>query len=252
MELSKTQVVRVLDARRLGLYAKSHLSGAVSLSLSKLMTWSGQVAQIPQREYVEELMGGLGIPYADRMVVYDDLRGLQASRAAWTLEHFGYTNVSVLDRDFSSLERTDLIANAPAPEATEPPKREVPDSLATREDLLSMLGERDVTIFDCREPTVFSLGHIPGALNLPSHTLSGHGKNFLGASEILINIANLHLEGKLVVVYCNTGLNSAHTYVALKEAGLRDVQLYAATYGEWFGSGAPVERGWQAPMTPQA
>jgi 3-mercaptopyruvate sulfurtransferase SseA len=93
LELSKSQVVRVVDARRGGLYARSHLSGAVSISLSKLMTWSGQVAQVPQREYVEELVGGLGISHADRIMVYDDLRGLQASRAAWTLEHFGYLNV---------------------------------------------------------------------------------------------------------------------------------------------------------------
>jgi thiosulfate/3-mercaptopyruvate sulfurtransferase len=252
LELSKTQVVRVVDARRSGLYARSHASGAVSLSLSRLMTWSGQIAQLPQKEYVDELMGGLGISYADRIVVYDDLKGQQASRAAWTLEHFGYTNVSVLDRDFSRLQRTDLTASAPPAQAAAPPRRESPDNLATREDLLSMLGDRDVVIIDCRDPTIFSLGHIAGALSLPWNTLAGHEKNFVGASEILIDIAKLHLEGKLVVLYCNSGLNSAHTYVALKEAGLMDVQLYAATYGEWFGSGSPTERGWQSSMTPRA
>jgi len=252
LELGKTQGVKVMDARRGGLYARSHISGAASLSLSKLMTWSGQIAQLPQKGYVEELMGGLGFSLADRIIVYDDLHGLQASRAAWTLEHFGYTNVSVLDRDFSSLERTDLVANTAAPQTPEPQKRAVPDNLATKDDVRSMLGDSDVTIIDCREPSVFMLGHIAGAVNLPSYTLSGHGKNFLPASEILLELANLHLEGKLIVLYCSTGLSSAHAYVALKEAGLWDVQVYAATYGEWFGSGAPTERGWQRPMTPQA
>ncbi len=251
VELSKTHAVRAVDVRRGGLYARSHITGSHSLSLSKLMTWSGQVAQLPERGYVDELMRGLGISDADRMVLYDDLHGLQASRAAWTLEHFGYTNVSVLDRDFASLERTDLIASAPAPQAAAARKVEVPENLATKDDILSMLGDRDVTIIDCREPSVYSLGHIPGAVNLPWYTLSGHGKNFLPASEILIDVAKLHLEGKLVVLYCNTGLNSAHAYVALKEAGLREVQVYAATYGEWFGSGAPTERGWQGPMASQ-
>jgi len=251
LELSKTQVVRAIDARRSGLYARSHMNGAVSLSLSKLMTWSGQIAQLPQSELVDGLMRELGISYADRLVVYDDLKGLQASRLAWTLEHFGFTNVSVLDRDYSSLESRDLIATAPAPRPAPPAKREAPDNLATKEDLLSMLEDRDVTIIDCREPSVFSLGHIAGAVSLP-YSLSGHGLNFLPSSEILVNLAGLHLEGKLAVLYCSTGLNSAHAYVAMKEAGVKEVQLYAATYGEWFGSAAPVERGWQRPMTPQA
>ena len=249
-ERSKAQVVRAIDARRGGLYARSHLTGAVSISLSKLMTWSGQVAQLPQREYVEELMGVLEISRSDLLVVYDDLKGLQASRAAWTLEHFGYTNISVLDRDYSTLEKTELIGNAPPAQTSPPPTREAPENLATKDDVLSMLGDGDVLIIDCRESGVFALGHIPGALNLP-YVLSGHQKNFLPSSEILINLAGLHHEGKLLVVYCSTGLNSAHAYVAMKDAGLKEVRLYAATYGEWLGSGAPVERGWQRPMPPQ-
>lgn len=245
---SKKQAVKLIDVRRAALFERSHLVGALPIPLAKLMIWSGQSARLPPADEAEKLMKALGISKDDWIVLYDDHQGQHASRVAWTLEHFGYWNVSVLDRNFSSLNKLDLASDVEVGERKPPPpKRPTEENMVSREELLSMMEKGEGRLIDCRDTNFFPIGHIAGAISLPWYTLSGHGKNFLSPQETLTKVRSLHLEGNQTVLYCSSALNSAHTYVALRAAGLKGVRLYSATFGDWVSSGEPVERGWAMP-----
>jgi len=47
-----------------------------------------------------------------------------------------------------------------------------------------------------------------------------------------------------VIIYCFKGARASNTFVALEEAGIRDVRIYFGSWNEWSREAAlPIEEG---------
>lgn len=72
------------------------------------------------------------------------------------------------------------------------------------------------TIIDVRTPGEFSMGHYPGATNIPVNRISQESTSRIDRDGIL--------------VYCNTGQRARYAAQKLRELGFQKVYYIAGTY----------------------
>jgi rhodanese-related sulfurtransferase len=83
-------------------------------------------------------------------------------------------------------------------------------------------------VVDVREPTEYTAGHIPGAINIPLRTLAQH----LDQIE----------RDRPVVLYCSSGYRSAMGVVTLHLLGYDNVQGFPPSFGGWQAAGEAIAR----------
>ena len=71
------------------------------------------------------------------------------------------------------------------------------------------------------------------------------GRMFKSRDEILAECATVGITPDTpVVVYCFKGARASNTFVALEEAGIRNVRIYFGSWNEWSRDPAlPIEDG---------
>jgi rhodanese-related sulfurtransferase len=91
-------------------------------------------------------------------------------------------------------------------------------------------GLRGFTVVDCRAPSAYAAGHVPGAVNLPYQRISAE------------TVAELLPPDGLLVTYCDGPHCNASTHGALRLAGLgRPVKEMIGGLDGWRRDGLPVE-----------
>jgi thiosulfate/3-mercaptopyruvate sulfurtransferase len=94
------------------------------------------------------------------------------------------------------------------------------------------------------EPVDPVAGHVPGAVSAPTTANADGSGRFLPAAELRDRFATLGVRpGVPVGAYCGSGVNAAHTVLALELAGVT-AALYAGSWSEWVSDpGRPVATG---------
>src|SRR4029453_4481545 len=88
--------VRIVDLRPKG-YAESHIPNAVWLDNNAIRVANRPPTFLPTPEEFEELMARLGIANNTRVIAYDERGGIYAARLWWILNHYGHSNVALVD-----------------------------------------------------------------------------------------------------------------------------------------------------------
>jgi len=105
---------------------------------------------------------------------------------------------------------------------------------ASAGDVLAHREEPRRVLIDVRPQKLFAQGHIPWAINVPwSQNLGGDGR-FLSASALRSHFAAHGVTPQSnVIMHCQIGLASAHSYVALRLLGFPQVRVYHRSWAEW-------------------
>ena len=77
---------------------------------------------------------------------------------------------------------------------------------------------------------------------------TAEGQRFKSAPEILAECATVGITPDTpVYLYCFKGARASNTFLALKEAGVKDVKMYFGSWNEWSRDPAlPIEEGYPA------
>lgn len=220
-------------------YPWGHIPGAVRLDMQQLFTVVDGIPGrlVPQAEG-EAILGRLGISQDDSVVVYDDAGGPLAALLAWLLDHWGQASIAFLDGGWQAwLEGGGEVADG-EPAIAPAPYRARPDAskLATMEWIVAHLGHPDVALVDVRSPLEFQRGHLPGAVNLPweENIVPEAVQRYRSGAHLRQRFSEVGITpDQEVVVYCETGARSAHTYWALRLAGYSRVRNYEGSWAEW-------------------
>jgi thiosulfate/3-mercaptopyruvate sulfurtransferase len=91
-------------------------------------------------------------------------------------------------------------------------------------------------------------GRIPGAVWLEWYRMmkpTAEGPRFKSKDEILAECATVGVTpASTVYLYCFKGARASNTFVALKNAGVKDVRMYFGSWNEWSRDPAlPIEEG---------
>jgi thiosulfate/3-mercaptopyruvate sulfurtransferase len=239
--------IRLVDVSTEEAYGRGHIPGAVNLSVrTDLVDGTHAVkGMAATREQFQALMRRHGIQNTDSVIVYDDGRGHEAARAFWIFKLYRHERVAILNggRARWAADGRALATRAPARVA---PSRYVAgerdDSInAAVDKVRASLGR--ALIIDTRGPKEYSGaearaargGHIPGAVNVDWVAAVNPDGTFKSIAELRVVYALAGpAKDRLIIVYCHTGVRSAHTWFVLRHMlGYTNVRNYDGSWEEW-------------------
>ncbi len=275
--LGSARPVRLIDVRwRLDepegrpAYLAGHLPSAVYVDLERELTDPGHPEEgrhpLPRVDALQGAARRWGIGNGDLVVAYDDNDGVAAARAWWLLRRRG-VDIRVLGggvqewaRSGELLERGDV-----APERGDVVLTDGDPGIATIDD--AARAPHEGLLLDVRAPHHYRGaasaadpvgGHIPGAVNLPTIVHidgRGHLKPPGEIAGAVSSAAGGRAGGRRahgatpgsdrdrIVVYCSSGMASAHTVLALATAGI-DARVFPGSWSQWSRTpGRPVAVG---------
>ena len=227
----------VIDVRAREKFEQGHIPGARHLDPNAVVAVAAPIegALKPESE-LADIIGRLGVSAGHRVVLYDDMNGFHAARMFWVLEYLGHQNVALLNGGLAAWRA------AGGPEETEDHETAaamftpslMPRRKATADYIMAHQHEPTNVVIDVRPPGLFEKGHIPWAVNIPwSDNLDRDGF-FLSARELRAHFeANGVRDDLDVVVHCQVGLASSHSYVALRLLGYPKIRVYHRSWAEW-------------------
>ncbi|HVR16789.1 MAG TPA: sulfurtransferase [Candidatus Limnocylindrales bacterium] len=235
----------IIDVRPAEDYANGHIPGATHFDLFGLSLIDTSDAPLKAFMFmIHHVLELRGVNESKEVVFYEDNSGMRAARGLWFLEYYGHPNAKMLDGGFRAWKA----AGAPVTSDATPPKTapfkiaERRDVLATTDDVLRSLGQKQIAILDTRSEGEYLGTHvraarggaIPGAIHIEwTDNLAPDGK-FKSNDELkaMYDKAGITPD-KEVVSYCQGGYRAAHSYVALRLLGLPKVRNYIGSWKEW-------------------
>lgn len=245
-----------VDARDLESFTQGHLPGALHLDVDTLSeTRDGTVGLLKPMGQLKEHFRAAGIVPNIPVVVYSGLEKSsdlkKATRLFWILEYVGFPRVHLLDGGLHKWRSEGRPIATGAPRVARVNASAYEDLMprearyASREDVLTMQGEKKGIIVDLRADSLYRGaakkdfvargGHITGAQNHPAPSfVEPEGYTFKGPEVIRDLLDANRVAGDMpVVTYCNTGRDATIGYVAYRIAGFNDVAVYDGSMAEW-------------------
>ena len=235
----------VIDVRPAEDFARGHIPGATHFDLFGLSLVD--TGDAPLRAFmfmIHHVLELRGVSETKEVVFYEGNSGMRAARGVWFLEYYGHANVKMLDGGMQAW----LASGAPvtiegtAPKAAAFKSAERREVLATADDVLRALDQKDTIILDTRsEGEHFGTmiraargGAIPHSIHIEwTDNLDAAGK-FKSNEELkaMYDRAGVTPD-KEVYSYCQGGYRAAHSYIALRLLGFAKVRNYIGSWKEW-------------------
>lgn len=238
----------LIDTRPDSSFQKGHLEGAVSLwrpeIQSSLFPYKGMMLE---KQALELVLGALGASSTSTFVLYDNSGNVDAARLWWILTTYGHSKTYLLDGGLRSAPKelvkqgSTLIKPAKFSFQNTPQ----PHLKANKEDVLAALTDSNTVLLDCRtldeftgktiKKNAFRAGHIPTSVHLNyTNSIAYHEAYQFKSDEELSSILKTIPKNKKIIVYCQSGVRSAHTtFVLHKLLDYPNVANYDGSWIEW-------------------
>jgi thiosulfate/3-mercaptopyruvate sulfurtransferase len=177
--------LRIIDCDQFPEYKRAHIKNAIGIPVHHYIKQPGYDVGAASRKYplvmppddAKKLFEGMGIGDGNEVICYDDGGCLSAARVWWVLNHYGHTNVKVLNGGWRKWvdEGRPIGFDAPShPKVTFTPK--VDDSLVcTLRHGLELVNDPDTVFLDVRSDGEWDgsndrgnkrAGRIPGSVHV--------------------------------------------------------------------------------------
>lgn len=246
--------VRIVDCRfQLGKpevgqtqYEKSHIPGAVYFHLEKDLSGvkkeHGGRHPLPEIKDFQKTLESVGISNETTVIAYDGGDEAFAARLWWLMKYVGHEKVQILDGGFDKWEEANYPVDEHVPSYTLSNfKVHIQENiLATVEDVRDAILHRDSTLIDSREqkrylgieePIDKKAGHIPTAIN--KAWMHGFENGFFKSPSDQEKRFNELKKDQPIIVYCGSGITATPNYIALQQAGFKNIKLYAGSFSDW-------------------
>ena len=268
-ELTSKEPCVIIDTRNPDAYGAGHLPSAVNVHeiFTYLATSTPEGIHELKTKFADAF-GKAGLSGTETAVIYEQSMNSgfgQSCRGYYLLTMLGYPKIKVLDGGFDAwtakgLQVTTAVPKpAPASFAIVP---EASDILIDAKTMLAALGKPNIALLDVRDVDEWigessspygkdfcpRKGRIPGAVWLEWYRMmkpTSEGPRFKSRDEILAECANVGIsQNTPVYLYCFKGARASNTFLALKNAGVKDVRMYFGSWNEWSRDPSlPIEEG---------
>ena len=232
----------LVDTRPFAEYSGGHIPGAATFDLFQFHWLDTSKTGIKQFENQSRILfSNIGVKKSRQVVFYDNVSGMSSARGVWLLLYFSHQNVCLLDGGFQKWQKegypVETKTNHFSPSTyIGKPNRKI---LATFKEVKKSVGRKDSVIVDARTIEEFAGrhvravrgGHIPSAINIDWEENIEQGL-FKTRAELSKIYSRIPIDSK-VVTYCQGGYRAAHTFLALKILGYKNVKMYLGSWGEW-------------------
>ena len=230
----------VFDVRPEADFAKGHVPGALRLGPNAVTDPDAPVAgTLKSTAELADLFSNMGVSANTKVVLYDGRGGFHAARVFWVLEYLGHRNVSLLNGGYQSWTRGNKRIGtgrgvAPARVSARFAPALTPRRFASADWIMERRNDAETRVIDVRPGKLYAKGHIPWARNIPWSQNLKKDLTMRPARELR---AHFEAQGitpdRNIVVHCQNGLASAHSYFALRLLGYPRVRTYHRSWAEW-------------------
>ena len=255
--------VVVIDIRKSEKFNQGHLNGAVNVWRTDYVdTTFAYGGVMPNREQFRKLLSNIGVKPTDKILLYDERGGCEAARFWWILKVYGHSNAFVIDGGYDALavnvtkitdERSEI-----SPSNYEFPEEVDLKMYASVDDVKKAIEDSNTILLDTRtlsefigekqKKGAFRAGRIPTSI-LNDWTNCIHyneGKKLKSIKDLAYDFNRLGVsKDKNIIVYCHSGVRSAHTVFVLTELlGYQNVKNYDGSWIEWsYHKELPIDSG---------
>lgn len=238
----------LIDTRPDSSFQKGHLKGALSLwrpdIQSNRFPYKGMMLE---KQALELILGNLGATSNSIFILYDNNGNVDAARLWWMLTTYGHSKTYLLNGGLKSTPKGLISQEITNPKPTKFLfSNEANFNLkADKKDVLAALTDSNTVLLDCRtsdeftgkitKKNAFRAGHIPTAihLNYKQSIAYDQAYQFKSDQELALVFQTIPKDKK-IIVYCQSGVRSAHTtFVLHKLLGFPNVANYDGSWIEW-------------------
>lgn len=240
--------VALVDTQSSSDYSKEHVKGSVNISRNEITVLGPYPNMLADQEKIEKVLGESGISNNTTVIAYDNNNNMDAARLWWTMKVYGHQDVKVVSGGKQALVKagadlTDQTNQIVA--TTYNAEQKNTDMIATKDDVKQQVNNpsEDTVILDVRTIEEINMGTIPGSICI-NYVENNYAD---GTFRPIKNIHLIYREAgidprKSIIMFCKTSIRAAQTYVALHNAGYRNLKLYDGAWVEWSSDGSlPVQ-----------
>ncbi len=237
--------VVLVDMQEAENYAAGHIEGSVNIIRNDVVVNTPYPTMIAPAKQIAEVLGSAGIDNDTLVLIYDDSGNVNAARLWWTMLVYGHQEVKVVSGGFSALQKAGLpvSTDAPAVQAKTYNPAEADTSLiATIDEVVAQVEnpQPGVILLDTRSRDEFNEGTIPGAVLVNYEENNFSDGTFRPVQQILINYKEKDITAdNEIIVFCAVSVRGAQTFLALYNAGYRNIKLYDGAWAEYSAIYAP-------------
>jgi thiosulfate/3-mercaptopyruvate sulfurtransferase len=239
--------VRAGDPRLPMGYRMNHIPQAVALDVGRdFFVYGRSGRQLAEPDQIAQELAQRGIANDTLVVIYDEWTGQLAAFTYWVLRYLGHRDVRILHGGWAYWQGGQREATRAVPQfapATYHAQRD-DSARATAEWIQENADRPDMLLLDSRTDGEFSMGHIPGAVNLPfDFSLEMSTQTFRDAAALKADLEAVGVTpDKEIVAYCASVARSSHMFTTLQLLGYPRVRNYDGSMNDWYQMrGLPVE-----------
>ncbi|MFQ3213090.1 MAG: thiosulfate/3-mercaptopyruvate sulfurtransferase [Marivirga sp.] len=251
LEIANNPNIKILDFRKPEFYNEGHLKGALNIWRTDIEDMSyAYKGMMAGREQLETLFSNLGISNNDSIIIYDDNALCDASRLWWLLQNYDLTKVRLFHGGITAWKAkkgaisTEVpIVNKTSFKVTKTPSMRL---YVSKDEMLAAVINKSI-ILDARTTDEYSgkiqkkgsakAGRIPNSKLIDwADAVNFDGDKKLKPKDELQKMYSALIDSKIdtVIVYCHSGVRSAHTTFVLTEIlGYKNVKNYDGSWTEW-------------------
>jgi thiosulfate/3-mercaptopyruvate sulfurtransferase len=268
-ELAAMPDALVIDTRAPDAFASGHIPGAVNLhEIFTYLATSDADGLAKLRDTFAAAFGAAGLSGKQTAVLCEQSMNTgfgQSCRGYYLLSWLGYPKAAVLHGGLAAWQAAGLpiSTDAATPKPAEFPLAAEPAPIMlSKEDVRAALGTPGIALLDVRDVDEWigdssspygrdfcpRKGRLPGARWIEWYRFmkpTGAGPMFKTPAEIRAELATVGITVDTpVYLYCFKGARASNSFVALKEAGVKDVRIYFGSWNEWSRDpSCPIEEG---------
>jgi thiosulfate/3-mercaptopyruvate sulfurtransferase len=208
----------------------------------------------PAPDALARALGGRGVGPGTRVVLYDRVVNMWATRAWWLLRSMGFDNAAVLDggwRSWAAERRPISTEPEVGHAAVELEARPRPEMVVDMQAVEAGVADEDVCLINALTPQIHEgtdspygrAGHIPSSVNVHAVDLvCPDTHRFRPLEELRTRFARAGVVGPRFITWCGGGIAAASDAFVLTRLGHDDVAVYDGSLIEWVAAGRPLER----------
>ncbi len=236
--------VILVDARSSMDYKKGHIEGAINVSRADIVANTPYPNMLCPPEQLEKVMKEKGISNTSTVVIYDSNKNMDSARLWWTLKIYGHDNVKVVSGGLDTLIKTGLTVSTAVKKIDAGIFKSLElrtEMLALKKEIKDQINTPDINtvVVDTRSLEEYNEGTIPGSILLDFNGNNFADQTYRPASQIQIRYLEEDIDyNDTIIMFCKTSIRGAQTYLALYNAGYRNLKLYDGAWMEWSASPA--------------
>ena len=240
LSMSSEEGIVMVDTQKNSVYLdKGHVEGAVNIERQNIVISDPVPNMLAPADQIEKALGDVGITKDTTVIIYDNNNNMDAARLWWTMKVYGHENVKVVSGGLNALieagakiSKDNTISTSVSYEIDSKDT----EMIASLDDVKSQINEpkESVKFLDTRTKEEFDDGTVPTSVHIDYIDNNYSNGEYRSVQDIqIMYIEKEIIPDNTIIMYCKTSIRAAQTYLALYNAGYRNLKLYDGAWLEY-------------------